>query len=189
MTVWNQVMVDVESMGTKSHSALVSIGAVMFNLQDYAIGPQFHIAVHLASSVGFGMTMDPSTVMWWLRQGQAARDAILTNLYSLDDALRQFDDWYRGNCEPKDTRTWGNSSRFDLGILETAHELTGIEVPWRWNLETCFRTVRSMNDHIVKYDVSEKVGTAHHAVDDAIFQVNHLFKVRRANLERRAIQS
>lgn len=181
MTVWNQLMVDVECMGTTSEAALMSIGAAFFNLETYEVGPSFCMPIHLATSVSLGMKMEPATVLWWLRQSDAARRGITFGLNDITKVLREFKEFYVSNCRPQDTRTWANSARFDLGILETAYRLAGVDVPWRWNLETCFRTVRGLNPHIIYDPATQKQGVAHDAVDDAIFQIGHLFKIKQYN--------
>lgn len=189
MTQWSQCMIDVEAMGKRSDAALVSIGAAFFNLHDYTIGPRFHRPIHLATSVSLGMKMYPDTVIWWLRQSDEARRAISYNLLPIADVLDEFRAWLNAHGRKQDVRTWGNSARFDMGILDTAYHLKdGYEQePWAWNLETCFRTVRNMNAH-VEYDPTQRTSTHHNAADDAVFQIEHLFKIRRFNLEHRPLR-
>ena len=44
----------------------------------------------------------------------------------------------------------------------------------------CFRTVQNQYPQVV-YDPSEKGEGAHNALTDAVFQVNHLFKIKNRN--------
>lgn len=180
-------MIDVECMGTRNDAALMSIGAAFFNLHDYTIGPTFHRPIHLSTSVKLGMKMYPETVLWWLRQSDAARKSIAYNLLPIEQVLIEFREWLSAHGRKQDVRTWGNSARFDMGVLDTAYWLMGADIPWAWNLETCFRTVRNMNAH-VEYDPAKRVSTHHNAVDDAVFQIEHLFAIRRFNLEHRPLR-
>lgn len=184
---WPQCMVDVECMGTRSDAALMAIGAGMFNLTDYTVGPTFYRPIHLATSVSLGMKMYPETVIWWLRQSDEARRAVSYNLLPIIHVLGEFAVWLETHGDVKSTRLWANSARFDLGILETAYGLIGADVPWKWTLETCFRTVRNMNAH-VEYDPTQRTSTHHNALDDTLFQIEHLFKIRRFNLEHRPLR-
>lgn len=172
-------MIDLETMGGPPRGALVGLGAVLFDTQSEAIGPVFYRPVHLATSVGVGMEIHPETVLFWLRQGDEARNAIMFNLVDIRVALQDFSDWLATHSNHKDVRVYGNGASFDLTILSEAYKLSGIERPWSWSMERCFRTLRNHYPQ-VEYDVTQKEGVAHNAVDDAMFQVKHLFKCKAA---------
>lgn len=180
--VWNQCMVDIECCGVERDAALMAIGAVMFNIHDYTIGPTINIPVHVATSVRLGMKMEPAAFLWWLRQGDDARNAVSFNLVDVRVALDKFSLWCSQHSRKQDLRTWGNAASFDLGILGHAYALADKDKPWTFGKETCFRTVRNMNNHI-EYDPANRGTTHHDALADAVFQVEHLFKIRRYNLE------
>ena len=61
-----QVMIDLESLGTKPGSALVALGAVKFGNGE--ILAEFYERIDVESCVQLGLEMDTSTVMWWLKQ-------------------------------------------------------------------------------------------------------------------------
>lgn len=174
-------MVDVECMGTKSTAALMSIGAAFFDLKTFTIGPTFHKPIHIVTSVNLGMKIEAGAILFWLRQSQAAREAVMFNLLPIEMVLTDFADWAGRHGRPEGFRIWGNSAKFDLGILETAYDLAGIKVPWSWGLETCFRTVRNLNAHVLYDPETQKTGVAHNAVYDCTFQIEHLFKIKRYN--------
>ena len=93
--------------------------------------------------------------------------------------LQEFSDWIKETCRHEDVRPWGNSNRFDLGITESAYKRAGIPAPWvHWN-ERDFRTVRNLYPG-VEYDPSKKGDGAHDALTDAVFQINHLFAIKRS---------
>ncbi|HHE8470041.1 TPA: 3'-5' exoribonuclease, partial [Klebsiella pneumoniae] len=71
------VMVDLETMGKKYNAPIVAIGAVVFDPATGSIGESFYKVVCLESSVNWGAVIDPSTVIWWLKQSSEARSAIV----------------------------------------------------------------------------------------------------------------
>jgi hypothetical protein len=168
------VMIDLETMGTDNDSAIVSIGAVFFDMHHGLLSEPFYRPVNLATSVMRGGTMDPGTVMWWIGQSQEARDAMRFSTYHIDVALAELRDWMLSVCRAPDCRPWGNSASFDLGILGSSFKRSGLDAPWSWWNERCYRTVRNLYP---KVELDERGGTHHKADDDAIFQAKHLMKI------------
>ena len=72
----NHLMLDLETMGNKSFSSFVSIGAVFFDMATGETGAEFHIKVDLGSCLEAGLKVDASTIYWWLKQSDAARKGI-----------------------------------------------------------------------------------------------------------------
>ncbi|SYV12037.1 exodeoxyribonuclease VIII [Klebsiella pneumoniae] len=92
------VMVDLETMGKKHNAPIVAIGAVVFDPATGSIGESFYKVVCLESSVNWGAVIDPSTVIWWLKQSSEARSAIVNDdAIPLLDALLQFREFISGN--------------------------------------------------------------------------------------------
>ena len=71
----NMVMLDLETMGNNSNSAIIAIGAVAFSL-DSGVYDKFYANVHLQTSLDAGLKVDGSTVEWWLTQSENARESI-----------------------------------------------------------------------------------------------------------------
>lgn len=184
--IWNQVMLDVECAGTARDAALMAVGAACFNLHTYEVGPTFAVPIHVATSVRIGMRIDPAAFLWWLRQGDDARRAVSTNLVDISDGLAAFTAFMEANTRRQDVRVWANSSSFDMSIMNFAYDKLGKRIPWNFGKETCFRTVRNLNSH-VPYEPGNRVGTHHEALDDALFQIEHLFAIRKFNLLHRPL--
>jgi hypothetical protein len=169
------VMLDLETMGRRPGCAIVSIGAVDFSLTEGRTGEPFYINVDLESCVEAGLTMDAGTVMWWMKQSEAARSAFTRNAYRLDEALTQFSQ-YLERCGPlNDIRLWGNGPSFDNAILGYAFEAASMEQPWKFWNDRCFRTISGMFPSVEK---RRRGGTHHNALDDAIYQAEHLLHIR-----------
>lgn len=159
------VMVDLETADNVPTSAIVSIGALVF--QGPNRGAAFYTAVDLESSLRLGLTESRDTMSWWAKQCPDAR-AVFTDPDRLPvlTALSNFYDFISGLTCP---RVWGNGADFDNAILQTAYRLAGRQPPWdHWN-SRCYRTAMAC----LRLPTS-RVGTYHNALDDAKTQADHL---------------
>ncbi|HQX04984.1 MAG TPA: 3'-5' exonuclease [Flavobacterium sp.] len=166
-SAFTHLMLDIETMGNKSNSAIVSIGAVEFNIETGKTGKEFYRNVSLKSSIDLGLNIDADTVMWWMNQSDDARKS-LTNekAISISQALVDF----REFCT-KEYQIWGNSARFDLGLMQDAYNKANIDIPWDFRKERCVRTLVSFNPEIKK-NLAFK-GTAHNALSDCYHQIEY----------------
>ena len=165
--LFSHLMLDLETMGTKSNSAIISIGAVEFNIQTGETGRNFYRNISLQSCIDIGLQMDADTIMWWMRQSDNARNSLIEiPPFSIQQALIDFKEF----CN-KDYQIWGNSARFDLGLLENAYDKIRIPIPWKFNQERCLRTLTSFNPEI-KCNIEFK-GTAHNALEDCYHQIKY----------------
>jgi DNA polymerase III epsilon subunit-like protein len=152
-----RVMVDIETLGTEPGCAILSVGAVGFDLD--GLGFQFHERVDLCSCEEAGLRLDADTVQWWAKQDNV-RD-VLAGGDDLETVLAEF---VRG-VEDAD-EVWANSPSFDLAILKAAGEAVGVEMPWAFYQERDFRTLKNLPVAVeLEHD-----GTEHDALDDAIHQ-------------------
>lgn len=167
-------MIDLETMGTAPGSAIVAIGAVAFDAEK--IHDTFYQTVSLESSVAWGLTVDASTVMWWMQQSDAARAEICDPMcYNLKHTLQIMRTWTR--MEGKDiSGVWGNGATFDNVLIRVAMEKTGVTPPWKFWQDKCYRTVKGAHPEI---DIV-KEGTAHKAIDDALSQAKHLMVINKS---------
>lgn len=184
-TQFFDLMIDTETAGLPPTGALMSIGAVFFDLKTQTMGPTFLRTVHLATSVRDGGTIDPSTFMWWLGQSDEARHGVRFGGQDIRKVLQDFSDWIKETCRHEDVRPWGNSNSFDLTIVGGAYKRADIKTPWYWTNERDFRTVRNLYS-AVEYNPAEKGDGGHNALADAQFQVEHLFKIANRNKAKNA---
>lgn len=180
MTQFYDLMVDVECLGKSETAALLSIGAVFFDLNTCTLGPTFQRAIHLATAMRDGGTVDAGTILWWMGQGEKARNGVRFGGQDIRTVLSDFSDFIGQTCRTADVRPWGNSAAFDLPKIRTAYERIGATTPWHWVNERDFRTARAMHPAII-YDPKEKGDDAHEALADAVFQAQHLFKIKNRN--------
>jgi hypothetical protein len=166
-------MLDLETMGNGPQAAIVAIGAVQFDLAEGMLGDEFYCRVKLRSAVQQGGRMDPDTVLWWLKQSDAARRELTEpttehggEQFFLMDALEFFRGWMR---EHHLEFVWGNGSDFDNTILSGAYARAEITRPWPYYGNRCYRTLKGLRPDCKP----ERDGTAHNALDDARTQARH----------------
>jgi DNA polymerase III epsilon subunit-like protein len=165
--VFGHLMLDIETMGNESFSSILSIGALEFDIETGNTGREFYVNVDLQSCLDLGLIVNASTIMWWLRQNEQARkDLTERQSIPIRQALMEFAQF----CN-KDYQIWGNSARFDCGILQNAYNKAGILIPWDFRKERCVRTLVSFNPEIK--DGFTPIGTAHNALSDCYFQVGY----------------
>lgn len=164
------VMLDIETMGNAVTSSIVSIGAVAFD--ENGLGDSFYVNVDLQSSIDNGLTIDGSTVEWWLQQSDSAKKDLLNEKESLDGALSQFECFLSLNTY-EDVEIWGNGASFDNAILSNAYRSLKMAEPWKFWNNRCYRTMKNMFPHVE----FKRVGTHHNAVDDAKSQALHLIEI------------
>ncbi|HBT3775129.1 TPA: exonuclease [Klebsiella pneumoniae] len=173
------VMVDLETMGKKHNAPIVAIGAVVFDPATGSIGESFYKVVCLESSVNWGAVIDPSTVIWWLKQSSEARSASVNDdAIPLQDALLQFREFVSDNVAggSKKAQVWGNGASFDNSILRSSYDCIAEDYPWEyWN----DRDVRTMVElgQAISFDPKTTIpfeGSRHNALADAIHQARYV---------------
>lgn len=104
--------------------------------------------------MNWGAVIDPSTVIWWLKQSSEARSAIVNDdAIPLQDALLQFREFVSDNVAggSKKAQVWGNGASFDNSILRSSYDCIAEDYPWEyWN----DRDVRTMVElgHAINYE-------------------------------------
>lgn len=172
------VMLDIETLGNGNKAVLFAIGATKFSLEKGSSfeTQNFYVTINPQSCIDAGLEMDLSTILWWMKPEQnAARDELVrsgTEGLDLATALDGFARWVPGKENLRGV--WGNGATFDNVIVRNAYKAVGLNCPWSFREDRCFRTVKNLYPH-VEWDPSE--GTVHNALDDAVSQTRHLKKM------------
>lgn len=164
------VMLDLETFSSETNAAIVSIGAVKFDPNGRfggLIEDRFYCVVDATSSEAHGLKLSASTIMWWFGQHEARKSLLESEPVDLASALDGFAEWF-GDDKP----VWGNGAGFDNVVLRNAFKVIGRECPWSFRNDRCFRTAKNLvTNGLVE---TPMVGTAHNALDDALWQACHL---------------
>ncbi|ELB2912193.1 3'-5' exoribonuclease [Vibrio parahaemolyticus] len=178
-------MLDLETMGSGSKAAIVSIGAVFFDPLTGDTGAEFYLVVSLNSSAHYG-ELDPSTVIWWMQQSEEARAVFKDeSKTTLKAALESFSNWINEHCDLNDKDkpeavVWGNGATFDNVIMGNAYKATRLRQPWAFYNDRDVRTIVDLGRELRGVDPKKDLeleGTAHNALDDAKFQVRYVSEI------------
>ena len=164
----HNIMIDLETMGQSSQAAIIALGAVTFGPE--GLGDEFYETIDLQSSMDTGGIVDASTVLWWMRQSDAARAEFKKKGKHITSVLMAFSAWI---MLMPDVKVWGNGASFDNVILGSAHGRQHLEIPWKFWNDRCYRTVKAAHPGVP----AVKSGTAHNALDDAKTQALHLIAI------------
>jgi len=165
------VMLDIETLGTKPGCVVLTVGAVAFDFETGEELASFYKPISITNSQSLGLGIDASTLGWWLEQDQAAITAAMKapDKVPLKTAAAEFHEWFSTNCNGN---IWAQGMDFDMPIWGFAMEAADVERPWKfW---TC-RDTRTAYQ-VCNFDTAtvEREGTYHNALDDARHQVRCL---------------
>lgn len=170
------LMIDIETMGTSPKGALISIGAIFFDLEGEETGPIFEMPIDLQTSVEIGMQIDAPTVEWWFKQSpEAISQWLVESPVSIITALSEFIKWYgRRTLDLRKPYVWANAPTFDLEILRYAFKCCGMSAPWHFRQERCVRTLVGLSKDL-GYNPRGLRGTGipHSAKDDCLHQIEY----------------
>lgn len=160
------LMIDTETLGTTPRSALLQVGAVVFDPAGGELGERMECTVDASTSIALGAEVDGKTVQdFWLKQPEAARVSVTTSLTPVRYALEVVAHLYRlQRC----TEVWCLGANFDAPILEFHYERLGLKVPWRYSEVRCVRTVYALATSL-GWERSREP-TAHTSLADAVAQ-------------------
>lgn len=190
-------MVDIETFGTRSDAAIVSVGAVGFVpsldlIREIEEG-DFSNIVQFQTNVAFDprASVSQGTIEWWLKQSEGARKALIESekvsekvaMEKLETFIGHTDGDIFSAATPVKKRTvWANGIAFDIPIIESALIRQGWdpeELPWKfWNV----RDSRTLTNMAKTRFHSRKHLTwleEHNSVHDCIVQVYDLMKAVR----------
>jgi hypothetical protein len=167
------VMVDLETLGTLPGSVILSIGAVAFD--EFGVAEEgFYRAIRRDSCEAAGLQVSAETQAWWDKQSLEARAVLVDrSAVSLEDALRRFNEWIAHVSDSPDVRVWGNGANFDNPLLACAYDAVNVKPLYKFWNERCYRTVKNQYPDIKLI----REGTYHNALDDARCQAEHLVRI------------
>ncbi len=174
------VMIDLETLGTGNDAVIVSIGACRFDPYTGVVDADntFHQGIDVESSVNdANRKLDPSTVMWWLKQEHDARMSLYIKAHngeSVTTVMQQFSQWLGG-----DPIVWGNGATFDLVKVADTCNAVGLATPWKFWNERDVRTVVEMGQ-VVGFDPKRDMpfeGVKHDALADAVHQSRYVCEI------------
>lgn len=156
------IMIDIETLGTRSTSAIIQVGACYFNRDTGEIGDTFTVNITPQYNL---FTTDTETMNWWNERPLEAQEAVFSNPIGIETAIRDLHDF----LDRDDVRIWSHAT-FDIPILLNAFQVLGLKFPIHYKKMRDIRTLMDLADH---YGTKEREGIHHNALDDCIFQVGY----------------
>lgn len=167
------VMIDFETLSTMPNAAVLSLGAVAFT-SEQVLMPTFYTNIDGDDCIKKGLHVQQSTVDWWEKQSQEAKDALKTApVRDLYDAMAEFSQWVR---TIRGRFIWGNGADFDNPILRSCYNTLDADAPFKPYNGRCYRTIKNIPG---MPPMEQRLGTHHNAVDDAMSQALHLIEMNK----------
>lgn len=176
------IMLDLETLDTASSAVVLSIGAVAFDPRTNALGDEFYVEMteDIAAQQVRGRTISGDTVRWWMQQDASAKRVFSipppngVERVNTFEALARFNLFVAANGD-RDVELWGNGADFDNVILGSLYDAFGLDKPWSYSRNRCYRTMKNLGIGPRRPRVRE--GVYHNALDDAITQAVHLQEI------------
>lgn len=185
----NHLTVDLETLGTEPTSVITAIGAVFFDLEGET--KEFYTTVDAQSCLDAGLTVNGDTIMWWMQQSNAARQALKSKYpATLETALSMYGSFVANN-RTKNLCVWTHAT-FDAPILDYAFKIVDVKNPVHYKENRDIRTLTYLNN--LNRDKSKKDTVsslndgfiAHNALDDARKQAIYIARMLNSFRERLA---
>lgn len=185
------LMVDIETIGTKPNQPMIQLGAVAFDIETGAILDELNIGI----AVGEDVAISGDTLRWWLKTDHDLfKELVLSGGLSEREAIMKFNSWVtglawkylavpakgvpnnpiamiEGSVDKTKVFLWGNGILFDNRIIKGKCEQYGLEYPISYKSDRDMRTISEL--YCEKYRVTEpelrakfKPAHAHDALAD-----------------------
>lgn len=171
----SNIMIDLETLDTSVDCAIVSIGAVKFNMDGYIDDEAFYASCSIESQMT--SSISDSTLAWWMSQSDAARSVFAEpNKHTLENALHEL----KAFVDHDKYELWSNGADFDIPIINFALKRHGFKPLVMFYNHRCFRTIKNLYTNVPKPPYE---GAQHNALIDAIQQAKWLQAIHAFRME------
>lgn len=165
------VMLDLETMGFRTSSVILTFGAVKFDpWKDTEPKDAFYHRLEVDRQFEIGRTMDESTMEWWGQQAEDVREEAFgeADRTRLEDFVKELNRYLVGVDE-----IWAHGTTFDIVMVESLYRDLQMPTPWSYGKVRDSRTVFGLFG-----DPRDKnANQAHNALADAWYQATAVQKV------------
>lgn len=169
----NDIMIDLETLGTSVDTVVISIGAVFFDTTTKELGPTFNMNLKIENQLKT-RSINADTLAWWMGQSNAAKKVFSAEALPTVVALSAFVKWVIANApEDGNVKPWGNGAIFDISILEHLLAEYNIKPPWKFSN---VRDLRTFKEYVAGNAKINKLGIEHNALDDAMSQAQYVME-------------
>lgn len=174
---YEAMMLDLETLGLKPTSVILSVGAVAFDRRHGVALRGVRLVLDRTEQLHAGRTVDVTTTQWWGAQSPEAQrvfaDPQLPHFLAVPQLTRYCEKYLAPGAS-----AWGNGFDFDGSMLLNYLEQFGHRAPWSYKGHSCYRTLRRLAGPEVLHTVEKEVGqqfpslVRHDALGDAMFQAH-----------------
>ena len=174
------IMLDLESLGTRPDCAILTLGAVKFDpFTPDGFGASLYLRIDVDQQLALGREVQEDTLAWWSNQAEDVREEALgeEGRVSLESMYRDLNRFCVGV-----ENIWCQGPAFDIVILENIYRQCGWPTPWQfWQIRDS-RTLFGVHG-----DPREKNKAGlHNALEDCVSQAQGVQEVYRSlKLEKR----
>lgn len=175
------VMVDIETLGTKEGATIFQIAAVSF---DITTGETLD-SINLIGDISKyeTLTVDGSTLKWWLDTDKELLHRLLSEGTLSDvELFTQFHEWLTSRGDMKSVYLWGNGILFDNAKLQHAFTSVGLRYPIGYKNDRDVRTILELASHksgIPENDLRNEVVREDERLHDAYDDTNRQIRLVR----------
>lgn len=163
------IMIDLETLGTRADSCILSIGAVKCDPETGTIDENtFYASISVDSNLEANRHISESTLLWWFNRSKEAQRVMTEPKVTLVSALDDFTAFF----DHPDYMVWSNGASFDIPMMEHAFSTHGMDTPWKFWNSRCFRTIKNLPTSKNAAMIDNPV--KHNALSDAYTQALQL---------------
>lgn len=158
------VMLDLETLGTRPECVILTLGAVKFDPYNIELepGPGLYIRPDADEQIALGREVQDDTLLWWTKQNEEVREEALgvEGRVPVEQMYRELNRFLVGV-----ENIWAQGPVFDIAILENLYRQYGWPVPWQfWQIRDS-RTLFGVHG-----DPRKKGDLLHNALADCVSQ-------------------
>lgn len=139
----NDIMIDIETLGTNDGASIFQIAAVNFDITSGEIKSKINLIGDIEHYSK--LSVDGKTLKWWLEtDAELLHDLLSRGTLTEVELLTSFYAWLRDQSENGDMRDvylWGNGILFDNAKIKRAFEDKGIYYPINYANDRDVRTI------------------------------------------------
>lgn len=159
------LMLDIETLGTRPTSVITQIGACYFDRNTGEIGGTFLGNIDVDKAIKRGLTLDWQAIKWWFEQ---ENKSWMENTVSLSQVLGEFIQFAK-----KAEYVWSHST-FDIPILINAYAADNRkQMPFHYRATRDIRTLTHLAGHQRNENKTDPKDKTHNALEDCVYQVKY----------------
>jgi len=173
----NEIMIDIETLGTKDTAVVFQIGYVIFDSKTYKTITEACLDIHIDSQLNNDdFTISADTLKFWTNPSISAgiNESLCAANLSMDNALIKLQ-------EEMATHTpgayWAKGS-FDFNILNHQFDTACIQPQWARGFN--YTRIRDLRTMMKECGVKPEKTASHNALDDCKYQIRYLQMCRAA---------